>query len=374
MKLEKKPTRRALKTPTIVRAPTAIAKPVPVPAAKPKRVAKNTTEAQPQVAPKPKLVNKIKRPTRSAATAMKPKRPAAARKARQPKLEIPAILLAGDTSAPAGVSGPGQRYALGPTTPPAHAGRVAESGELPEAYGTTKLWLTARDPQWLYAHWDLSSAQLRDYNAQSDDGHLIVRVFEREALGEPLVTQHVHPESRNWFIHVGRGGTKFVAQLGYFDRKERWQTIAISAATITPPDSLSEDTSAEFGTLPVEVPFDQLVEMVKSVIGQHVPLMEALAQLREQGHPNLPTAETFAPPRARSGHAPSPTWTRKQAEALEKVVTMNEVRRVWIDSLEITELVRRQLAKLAASGGALGLGSPSSPFGGLGSPKGQHKS
>ena len=374
MQLEKKPTRRALKTPTIVRAPTAIAKPVPVPAAKPKRVAKNTTEAQPQVAPKPKLVTKIKRPTRSAATAMKPKRPAAARKARQPKLEIPAILLAGDTSAPAGVSGPGQRYALGPTTPPAHAGRVAESGELPEAYGTTKLWLTARDPQWLYAHWDLSSAQLRDYNAQSDDGHLVVRVFEREALGEPLVTQHVHPESRNWFIHVGRGGTKFVAQLGYFDRKERWQTIAISAATITPPDSLSEDTSAEFGTLPVEVPFDQLVEMVKSVIGQHVPLMEALAQLREQGHPNLPTAETFAPPRARSGHAPSPTWTRKQAEALEKVVTMNEVRRVWIDSLEITELVRRQLAKLAASGGALGLGSPSSPFGGLGSPQGQHKS
>ncbi len=362
MKLEKKPTRRALKTPTIVRAPTAIAKP----ATKSRRMAK--------AAPKPELATKVKRPSRSAATAMKPKRPAAPRKARQPKLEIPAILLAGDTSAPAGVSGPGQRYALGPTTPPAHAGRVAESGELPEAYGTTKLWLTARDPQWLYAHWDLSSAQLRDYNAQSDEGHLIVRVFEREALGEPLVTQHVHPESRNWFIHVGRGGTKFVAQLGYFDRKERWQTIAISAATITPPDSLSDDTSAEFATLPMEVPFDQLVEMVKSVIGQHVPLMEALAQLREQGHPHLPTADTFAPPRARSGHAPSPTWTRKQAEALEKVVTMNEVRRVWIDSLEITELVRRQLVKLAASGGALGLGSPSSPFGGLGSPEGQHKS
>ncbi|NDB77536.1 MAG: DUF4912 domain-containing protein [Verrucomicrobia bacterium] len=129
-------------------------------------------------------------------------------------LEIPPILLAGDVVTPVSVSGPGQRYALGPSTPPVHAGTVEERGELPESYGTARLWLTARDPQWLYAHWDLSAAQQREFNALADDGHLIVRVFEKEILGEPVVTQHVHPESKNWFIHVGRGGTKFVAQLG----------------------------------------------------------------------------------------------------------------------------------------------------------------
>ncbi len=421
MKLEKKPTRRALKTPVIARARAATVKPVSTPTAKPKRIAKTAaqaqpqaaaklelvtkvkriaktaTQAQPQAAAKPELATKNKRPARApSASAMKSKRPAAPRKIRQPKLEIPALLLAGDIAVPTAVSGPGQRYALGPTPPPAHAGLVTERGELPESYGTTKIWLTARDPQWLYAHWDLSAAQQRKFNAESDDGHLIVRVFEKEILGEPLVTQHVHPESRNWFIHVGRGGTKFVAQLGYLDRKERWQAIASSAATITPPDHLSDDTSAEFATLPVEVPFDQLVEMVKAVISQHVPLMEALAQLREQGHPDLPTAETFAPPVAgvptrsgtdasparhvtpaeTAGPAPAPVWTPAQAKALTEVVTMDEVRRVWIGSLEITELVRRQLVKqlsdqtaaqLAAGQGALGLGSPSSPFGALGS-------
>ena len=387
MKMEKKPTRRALKTLPITRASAAAA--ALAPASKTKRTAKTATEAQPQAAPKPELTTKLKRPARVAATAMKSKRPTAPRKTRQPKLEIPAILLAGDTS-PVSVSGPGQRYALGPTAAPAHAGSAAENGELPESYGTAKLWLTARDPQWLYAHWDLTAAQQREYNVESDDGHLIVRVFEREILGEPLVTQHVHPESRNWFVHVGRGGSKFVAQLGYFDRKERWQTVAVSAATVTPPDNLSEDTSAEFATLPVEVPFDQLVEMVKTVISQHVPLMEALAQLRAEGHPNLPTADTFAPPcgesdvRAKQAAAPNaaagptaaPSWTPAQAQALAEVVTMDEVRRVWIGSLEITELVRRQLVKqlsdqtaaqLAAGQGALGLGSPSSPFGALGS-------
>lgn len=412
MKLDKKPTPRALKSPAISRVTSAATKPAPVAVAKAKRVAKTATEAQPQAAPKAGLTTKVKRPARAIsapvkvasvkatamkATAMKSKRPAAPKKARQPKLEIPPILLAGDTSpAQSSVSGPGQRYALGPTTPPAHASPRTESGELPETYGTAKLWLAARDPQWLYAHWDLSTAQLRDYNAKSDDGHLIVRVFEREVLGEPLVTQHVHPESRNWFLHVGRGGTKFVAQLGYFDLNERWQTIAVSAATVTPPDNLSDDNSAEFATLPAEVPFEQLVELVKAAVGRHVPLMEALAQLRDQGHPNLPTADTFAPPPPApkpaaqpkpsrepaqqavevAGPAPAPAWTPAQAEALAEVVTMDEVRRVWIGSMEITELVRRQLmkslsnqtaAQLAAGQGALGLGSPSSPFGALGS-------
>lgn len=380
--------RRTLKTPKMSPAPAPVA--AAAAPAKPKRIAKTATEAQPQAAPKPELATKVKRPARVAVTTMKSKRPLAPRRTRHAKLEIPPILLAGDAATQAGVSGPGQRYALGPATPPAHAGPAEERGELPESYGTARLWLAARDPQWLYAHWDLTAAQQREYNAESDDGHLIVRVFEQEILGEPVVTQHVHPESRNWFIHVGRGGTKFVAQLGYFDRKERWQTIAVSAATVTPPDSQSDDTSADFATLPVEVPFDQLVEMVKTVINQNVPLMEALAQLRELGHPNLPTADTFAPPRAEldvrpkkssapsetAGPAPAPNWTPAQAQALAEVVTMDEVRRVWIGSLEITELVRRQLVKqlsesaaaqLAAGQGSLGLGSPSSPFGALGS-------
>lgn len=427
MKPEKSSPRRALKSHRTVpapkppaAAPAAVAPPAKdkrtakpaaaarrpaapaAPRVKPTRAAKTATEAQPISPPKPALATKSKRPARVApATAMKSKRPAAARKVRQPKLEIPPILLGGDLPPAPAASGPGQRYALGPEPARAKATAPDETGELPESYGTARLWLAARDPQWLYAHWDLSSEQQRHFNAESDDGHLIVRVFEREILGEPLVTQHVHPESRNWFIHVGRGGAKFIAQLGYFDRRERWQTIALSAPTVTPPDSVSDDTSAEFATLPVEVPFEQLVEMVKTVVSRNVPLMEALVQLRETGHPNLPTADTFAvapapvpaappaPPAAKAGipraqspraeaagPASAPAWTPAQAKALSEVITMDEVRRVWFGSLEITELVRRQLvrelseqtaAQLAAGQGSLGLGSPSSPFGALGS-------
>src|SRR5580658_2741830 len=59
---------------------------------------------------------------------------------RRKKLEVPAILLEGDSSAPAPISGPGQKYALGPM-PPSQGFPTAES-ELPESYGTKKLFLT----------------------------------------------------------------------------------------------------------------------------------------------------------------------------------------------------------------------------------------
>ena len=51
---------------------------------------------------------------------------------RKKKIEMPAILLEGDHPAPVAASGPGEKYALGPT-PPQQSFPTAES-ELPESY------------------------------------------------------------------------------------------------------------------------------------------------------------------------------------------------------------------------------------------------
>src|ERR1041384_6559553 len=114
-------------------------------------------------------------PAKTTDLAAQPKKPRAKKSA---PLEIPAILLEGDQPPAVTPSGPGQRYALGPTPPPAHTPSAPDLGDLPEAYGTKKLLLTARDPHWLYAHWDLTTEQQRGYNARSSDGHLILRIFD----------------------------------------------------------------------------------------------------------------------------------------------------------------------------------------------------
>ncbi len=284
---------------------------------------------------------------------------AAAKQATAKKpFKIPPILLEGDAPASPSVSGPGQRYALGPTPPPEHFGSGEESGELPEAYGTGKLLLTARDPHWVYAHWDLTRDQLRKYNALSADRHLVLRVYIDGINGEPFVEVHVHPESRNWFVHVGRGGTRFIAELGYYSKPARkWVKIVGSPPTLTPPDALSADTSVQFATIPVDVPFEQLLALVRTAVRENIPLAEAILQLRAEGYENLPGAADLT----------APHWTVEQDRALAQLISIDQVRRVWIGSLEITELIRRKFMEEISSAGAALFSVPTSPAGGVSS-------
>jgi hypothetical protein len=298
---------------------------------------------------------KVGRPRRAA----KPKATTTPRaRSRRKKTEVPSLLLEGDQPAPPPASGPGQKYALGPV-PPAQHFETAEA-ELPEAYGTKKLFLTARDPHWLYAHWDLTREQQLKFNAQSATGHLILRLYAGKVQGHPLCEIHVHPESRHWFAHVERAGNSYAAELGYHLPAGRWIRIAVSGATVTPPDTVSVEGGVEFATIPFEFPFARLIEIIKSAVQENLPLAQAIEELRRHGHPELP----------RIKGAKTPVWTPGQEQALAKVVNIDETRRIWMGSLEITELIRRRLAHQISSFGISSLSSLSSPFGGAEQPKG----
>ncbi len=282
---------------------------------------------------------------------------------RRKKTEVPAILLEGDAPAPPPVSGPGEKFSLG-AVPPVQVFPTAET-ELPESYGTQKLFLTARDPHWLYAHWDLSRDQQLKLNAQSSDGHLVLRIYAHKIEGHPTYEIHVHPESRHWFTHVERAGNSYVAELGYYSALGKWTRISTSSGTMTPPDAVSSETETDFATIPFEFPFAKLLELIKAAVYENLPLAQALEELRRQGYPDLPriTSLTAAPLPAK--------WTPQQEQALAKIINIDEVRRVWMGSLEITELIRRKLAHEISSLGASQFGissasvsSLSSPFGG----------
>lgn len=325
-------------------------------------------------APKTKAAKKKAAPAKSAS----PKQTAAPKKTAQKsppkkKQPLPSILLEGDAPK-ATRSGPGSRYDLGPDAAIPHGGSGAEPGELPAAYGTGMLVATARDPHWLYVFWDLTDEQQNAHNRASADGHLILRLFTAGEAGRVTSETHVHPESRNWFVPVPHGGQRYSVALGYNDKQGKWNSVSESRQVATPPDSLADDTSADFATLPVEIPFEQLIATVRQVVAANVPLLEALEQLRAEGYDALPAPEYFKQSlREAGGIAGKEDLTPAQREALAEVVTMDEVRRVWIGSHEITELVKKQLlgelSSQAAAGGARGISSAgvaslSSPFGG----------
>ena len=81
---------------------------------------------------------------------------------------------------------------------------------------------------------------------------------------------------------------------------------------------------------------------MKTALSENVPLAEAILQLRAAGHPGLP-----GPKEIEAGQ-----WTPAQERALAQLISMDLIRRVWIGSLEVTELVRRQLAAELASAAA----------------------
>lgn len=298
---------------------------------------------------------------------------------RRKKTDVPPILLEGDAPATASAGGPGEKYSLG-SAPPV---QKFSGGELPESYGTKKLFLTARDPHWLYAHWDLTREQQLEYNNESTDGHLVLRIYPQKIEGHPLYEIHVHPESRHWFAHVERAGNSYSAELGYYSALGKWMRVAVSSATVTPPDAASKEDTAEFATIPFEVPFARLMQIIEEAVQNNTPLAQAIEELRRHGHPDLPkfnsSASTHAPcPTTPFGSASTPVsapgparvWTPAQEQALAKIINIDQSRRIWMGSLEITELIRRQLTQDVSSpmtgfgGSSPGLSSPSSPFGG----------
>lgn len=274
---------------------------------------------------------------------------------RKPPVELPPILLEGDFPPAPPVSGPGEKFALGPT-PPAQE-FPAEATQLPEAYGTKRLFLTARDPHWLYVNWDFTREQQAGFNRKSADGHLVARIYFAPPDGALAVEVHVHPESRHWFAHVGRAAAKYTGELGYYDKKRQWVSLARSGATLTPPETVSAEAEVEFATIPAEVSFDELLVLVQGAVQSHQPLARAIEDLRHEGHPALPAV---VPP-------PSAAWTTAQAQALAEVVNLDQVRRVWIGSMEITEVLRRQMVAGISSVSAAQLGLPTSPGGAVAS-------
>jgi hypothetical protein len=277
-------------------------------------------------------------------------------KPRSPEPGLPGILFEGDRPGLQPV-GPGERFALGATAPKEH---FVPEGELPEAYGTKQILVAPRDPHWLYVHWDLTREQLREYNAQSIHKHLVLRLSQPGREEESAGEVHVHPESRHWFVHVAESGVKYAVELGYYGKSKGWTNISTSAPILAPPEVVSGETNVHFATIPTEVALSRLVDIVKSSASDNLSLAHAIEEIRLAGHPELPPVTNGGAAR---------TWSPAQERALAEIISVHQFGSVSVGSLDVTELVRRELQHdfssiMAALAGPGGISSISSPHGG----------
>lgn len=249
-----------------------------------------------------------------------PSRPPARKSARRPALKndqpaaappvtVPAFLLEGDEPSHPEIGGPGEKFSLGPTTSLEHFSEAI--APLPEAYGTGKLFLTARDPHWLYAHWDFTREEQFRHNARSVDRHLVLRVHDAAPTAKPIAEYHVHPESKYWFVHVERAGETYTTELGYYQAGRKWKSLTFSTPQRTPPDNISKDSTVKFATIPAELSFKTMLSLLRETTGdaaQNAPLAHVVDKIR-------PRAREYFPKSDQPGD-----WTPEQEQALANVV------------------------------------------------------
>jgi hypothetical protein len=286
---------------------------------------------------------------------------------------IPPLLLEGDESdAPGPAVGPVEECA---PSPAAQAGGVEiEATELPEAYGTRTLLLTAQAPHWLYAHWDMARKEQHECRAPAVGQQLVLRVYERAVSGSPTAQMQVHPDSRDWSVYVPRAGTQYVAELGCALPGGRWERLATSEVAATPPNAVSQDTRVEFATIEPRIHQALPPTPAPAVPRELLPPPGAAPAGRPLDEAPLPgLAEAVPQPQFRL-RAVLPPAAASQAGVFEQVVAKARLGQHEAGSAEIAKLLEPQAEREMGSpavGGELGLPSPVDAAAGITSPAGQ---
>lgn len=156
---------------------------------------------------------------------------------------------------------------------------------LPESYGTRKLYLTARDPHWLHAHWDLPREEQFRYNARSMDRHLVLRVHGAAPATSPVAEYHVNPESKYWFIHVEAADTVYRVELGYYRSGRRWESLFFSTPQRTPAAQMAADSTVRLATAPRLGTRAETQPVVNPRPTKNHALAAALAEIRPRQRP-----------------------------------------------------------------------------------------
>jgi hypothetical protein len=216
-------------------------------------------------------------------------------------------------------------------------------GELPESYGTKKLVLIARDPHWLYAYWDFTSQQLAEARHASRDHCLVLRVFE---TGNPFPVQEIplHQQARNWYLHVGKAGATWRAQLGYFRHDGAFHVISESGRATTPRDFLGSRAPQRFVTIPADWSLRQLFDLVRGHQRAEEKLADVLHRLQMAGFPFPFEIGTTAS-----------EWTLEQERALYQLLGGKTLRQARTGSLDFGEWLRRRLLEQISSSSAASL-------------------
>ena len=160
-------------------------------------------------------------------------------------------------------------------------------GELPEGYASERLFAVARDPFWLFLYWDLSKGKWDEVTG-AGNGRPYLRIHDVTDVVFDGSNAHKTIEfelpfgARSWYACVNAPARDFIAQLGSH-ATHGFVPVITSRRLRTPPDDFSARTDAQFVTIPIELPFARLREILSGIGGDGGEIARALARLQSLG-------------------------------------------------------------------------------------------
>ncbi len=247
-----------------------------------------------------------------------------------------------------------------PPAPAAELPAYEDLGELPASYRQDTLFLVARDPRWLFSYWDFDWARYRPATMRGGVAQFFLRLTTTVGADAGLI--EIKPEARNWYVPVAEPGTGYVAEIGFFEKAGAWHGVVQSCVATTPPDGVAAEAPAAFATVPAELSYERLLEMVREKMEEGESLIAALARIAGEGRIEF-----------HAGRAPS--WSEEQKRLLAALLGEALTDRVGLGSAEIDQLLRKKLSEKLSSESASGLSGryaealepgPTSLFSGIG--------
>jgi hypothetical protein len=202
-------------------------------------------------------------------------------------------------------------------------------GELPRSYGGAFLFAIARDPHTLFVYWDIDWATIfGDVRPADRKAHL--RVLWHDGIEES--TAAVELLAGSHLLSVTHARSSYRVEIGYYAPENVWNSVAISAAVITPPDDVAENGPVDVATIPFHLSFQRIVDTFRGSKYDGDALAEILGRLQHHADSSDATLpenerellralesglpETSASQRAQLRSAPDAFATRERVESI----------------------------------------------------------
>ncbi|HET8646526.1 MAG TPA: DUF4912 domain-containing protein, partial [Vicinamibacteria bacterium] len=137
------------------------------------------------------------------------------------------------------------KYVTGEQPP---APRVFEEERFifPETYGRNRVRLLIKDPQWLFAHWDVDPGVYSGLRAELGEraaalSRLTLKVSDPEHGGGAVI--HLPEDARSWYLRADRVRRAYRAELGLTLPSGEYRLLA-SSNTVRPPQGSASQRRA----------------------------------------------------------------------------------------------------------------------------------